>query len=60
MAKSIIITGAGRGIGASTAHAFLNAGYRVGLIGLREKPTTTMFRSQQAQVTTSTSIRSHM
>ncbi len=33
MTKSIIITGAGRGIGAATAHAFLDAGYRVGLIG---------------------------
>ena len=36
MAKSIIITGAGRGIGAATAHAFLDAGYRVGLIGRNE------------------------
>lgn len=33
MAKSIIITGAGRGIGAATTKAFLNAGYNVGLIG---------------------------
>ena len=33
MTKSIIITGAGRGIGAATATAFLAAGYRVGLIG---------------------------
>ena len=38
MAKSIIITGAGRGIGAATALAFLDAGYRVGLIG-RNKDT---------------------
>ena len=36
MAKSIIITGAGRGIGAATALAFLDAGYRVGLIGRNE------------------------
>ena len=36
MAKSIIITGAGRGIGAATAHTFLDAGYRVGLIGRNE------------------------
>ena len=36
MAKSIIITGAGRGIGAATAHAFLDVGYRVGLIGRNE------------------------
>ena len=33
MKKSIIITGAGRGIGAATARTFLEAGYRVGLIG---------------------------
>ena len=33
MTKSIIITGAGRGIGAATTGAFLDAGYRVGLIG---------------------------
>jgi NAD(P)-dependent dehydrogenase (short-subunit alcohol dehydrogenase family) len=36
MTKSIIITGAGRGIGAATATAFLDAGYRVGLIGRNE------------------------
>lgn len=33
MKKSIIITGAGRGIGAATTKAFLEAGYRVGLVG---------------------------
>ena len=33
MTKSIIITGAGRGIGAATARTFLEAGYKVGLIG---------------------------
>ena len=33
MTKSVIITGAGRGIGAATARTFLDAGYRVGLIG---------------------------
>ena len=33
MKKSIIITGAGRGIGAATARMFLDNGYRVGLIG---------------------------
>jgi len=33
MKKSIIITGAGRGIGAATTRAFLDAGYRVGLVG---------------------------
>ena len=37
MAKSIVITGAGRGIGAATAHVFLDAGYRVGLIGRNEE-----------------------
>ena len=36
MQKSIIITGAGRGIGAATARTFLEAGYRVGLIGRNE------------------------
>ncbi|EDQ32535.1 Short-chain alcohol dehydrogenase of unknown specificity [Hoeflea phototrophica DFL-43] len=33
MSKSIIITGAGRGIGKATANAFLDAGWRVGLVG---------------------------
>jgi NAD(P)-dependent dehydrogenase (short-subunit alcohol dehydrogenase family) len=33
--KSIIITGAGSGIGRSCAEMFLNKGYRVGLIGRR-------------------------
>ncbi len=33
---SIIITGAGSGIGRATAHAFLRDGWRVGLIGRRE------------------------
>ncbi len=33
MSKSIIITGAGRGIGKATAECFLDAGWRVGLIG---------------------------
>ena len=34
--KSIIITGAGSGIGRGTAHAFLAAGWQVGLLGRRE------------------------
>ena len=34
-AKTIIITGAGSGIGRATAKVFLAAGYRVGLIGRR-------------------------
>lgn len=38
MAQTIIITGAGSGVGASTAQAFLNAGWNVGLIGRREGP----------------------
>jgi len=33
MRKNIIITGAGRGIGAACTAAFLKAGYQVGLIG---------------------------
>ena len=33
MTKSIIITGAGRGIGKVTAEVFLEAGWRVGLVG---------------------------
>lgn len=33
MSKSIIITGAGRGIGKATADAFLDAGWTVGLVG---------------------------
>ena len=37
MAKTIIITGAGSGIGLSTAQAFLDAGYKVVLIGRRQK-----------------------
>jgi NAD(P)-dependent dehydrogenase (short-subunit alcohol dehydrogenase family) len=36
MAKTIIITGAGSGIGRATAQAFLDAGYKVGLIGRRK------------------------
>ncbi len=37
MNKSIIITGAGSGIGAETAKVFLDYGYHVGLIGRRAK-----------------------
>lgn len=36
MTQSIIITGAGSGIGRATAHHFLDAGWNVGLIGRRE------------------------
>ena len=35
MHKTIIITGAGSGIGAATTKAFLDDGYHVGLIGRR-------------------------
>ena len=35
MGRTIIITGAGSGIGAATVKAFLNKGYKVGLIGRR-------------------------
>ena len=38
MAKTIIVTGAGSGIGASTTKIFLDAGWNVGLIGRREGP----------------------
>ena len=37
MYKTIIITGAGSGIGRATATAFLDAGWQVGLIGRRQK-----------------------
>ena len=36
MNKSIIITGAGSGIGRATSKAFLDAGWQVGLVGRRE------------------------
>jgi len=35
---SIIITGAGSGVGRATAHTFLKAGWDVGLVGRREAP----------------------
>lgn len=38
MNKSILITGAGAGVGRATARAFLDAGWRVGLIGRRPDP----------------------
>lgn len=38
MANSILITGAGSGIGRATARRFIAAGWRVGLIGRRAEP----------------------
>jgi len=38
MSKSIVITGAGTGVGRATALAFLNAGWRVALLGRRAEP----------------------
>ncbi|MBO9467469.1 SDR family oxidoreductase [Tropicibacter sp. R15_0] len=38
MSKTIVITGAGRGIGRACAEAFLNAGWKVGLIGRSPEP----------------------
>ncbi|MEQ8899466.1 MAG: SDR family oxidoreductase [Roseovarius sp.] len=35
MSRTIIITGGGGGVGRATAHAFLDAGWRVGLVGRR-------------------------
>ncbi len=34
-AKTIIVTGAGSGVGKATAHAFLDAGWKVGFVGRR-------------------------
>jgi NAD(P)-dependent dehydrogenase (short-subunit alcohol dehydrogenase family) len=42
MSKSIIITGAGRGIGKACAEAFLAAGWRVGLVGRTSEPLEAM------------------
>lgn len=36
--QTIIVTGAGSGVGRATAHAFLKAGWKVGLVGRREAP----------------------
>lgn len=38
MSKTIIITGGGRGIGKSCAEVFLDAGWRVGLVGRNPEP----------------------
>ena len=47
---SIIITGAGSGVGRATAHAFLNAGWQVGLMGRREAPLAETAGSHDALV----------
>ncbi|MBR9653332.1 SDR family oxidoreductase [Thalassovita aquimarina] len=38
MSKTILITGAGSGVGKATARAFLDAGWRVGFVGRRAEP----------------------
>ena len=38
MGSTIIVTGAGSGIGRATAHALLREGWRVGLVGRRSEP----------------------
>ncbi len=45
--KSIIITGAGSGIGKNCAELFLENGYRVGLIGRRSAPLEAVAASQE-------------
>jgi len=45
--KTIIITGAGSGIGKSCAERFLDAGYRVGLIGRRTGPLQAVATGQE-------------
>jgi len=45
MARTIIITGAGRGIGRACAAAFLNAGWKVGLVGRTAAPLEEMARA---------------
>jgi len=47
---SIIITGAGSGVGRATAHAFMDAGWQVGLVGRREAPLAETAGSQDALV----------
>ncbi|ARE42075.1 Oxidoreductase, short chain dehydrogenase/reductase family [Rhodovulum sp. P5] len=42
MAQTIIITGAGRGIGKACAEAFLEAGWQVGLVGRTAEPLQAM------------------
>lgn len=48
MAQTIVITGAGSGIGKATAQAFLAAGWNVGLIGRRAEPLEEVARGQDS------------
>ena len=47
MAKSIIITGAGRGVGKSCAERFLKEGWSVGLIGRNPDPLSEMEKEHE-------------
>ena len=47
MTQSIIITGAGRGVGKATAEAFFAAGWRVGLIGRNADTLEDVARGQE-------------
>ena len=48
--KTILITGAGSGIGRATAHAFLADGWQVGLIGRRAEALTETAQGNQAAI----------
>ncbi|PLS22295.1 SDR family oxidoreductase [Neptunicoccus cionae] len=48
MTKTIVITGAGSGIGKATAQTFLAAGWNVGLIGRRVEPLKQVAEGQDA------------
>lgn len=49
--RSIVITGAGSGVGRATARRFLKAGWRVGLLGRREdKPAETTEGAEAALI----------
>ena len=47
MAKTIIITGAGRGVGKSCAERFLKEGWSVGLIGRNPEPLSEMGKDHE-------------
>lgn len=48
MSQTIMITGAGSGIGKATALQFIKSGWNVGLIGRREKPLLEIAQSTEA------------